>query len=111
MSPMSSMQSGIAEDSQARSRAIRGWPRSIRAFAIRCVILISVPLSIGRRADRHSHRRGVLARGAGGASRYAIGDSCISTGLGIGMLFTLFAVPAYMLIGATHSEERTEAHR
>ena len=51
----------------------------------------------------------VLARGAGGASRYAIG-LVISTGLGIGTLFTLFVVPGvYMLIGATHSEERMEA--
>jgi multidrug efflux pump len=47
----------------------------------------------------------VLARGAGGASRYAIG-LVISTGLGIGTLFTLFVVPGvYMLIGATHSSE------
>ncbi len=50
----------------------------------------------------------VLARGAGGASRYAIG-LVISTGLGIGTLFTLFVVPGvYMLIGATHSDERME---
>jgi len=34
----------------------------------------------------------------------------ISTGLGIDMLFTLFVVPGvYMLIGAAHSDERTEA--
>jgi len=47
----------------------------------------------------------VFARGAGGASRYAIG-LVISTGLGIGTLFTLFVVPAvYMMIGATHSSE------
>ncbi len=47
----------------------------------------------------------VLARGAGAESRYAIG-LVISTGLGIGTLFTLFVVPAvYMLIGATHSPE------
>ena len=46
----------------------------------------------------------MFARGAGGASRYAIG-LVISTGLGIGTLFTLFVVPAvYVLIGATHSE-------
>jgi multidrug efflux pump len=45
----------------------------------------------------------VFARGAGGASRYAIG-LVISTGLGIGTLFTLFVVPAvYMMIGATHT--------
>jgi multidrug efflux pump len=45
----------------------------------------------------------VFARGAGGASRYAIG-LVISTGLGIGTLFTLFVVPAvYVMIGATHS--------
>ncbi len=51
----------------------------------------------------------VFARGAGGASRYAIG-LVISTGLGIGTLFTLFVVPGvYMLIGATHSDERIEA--
>ncbi|MGO9989912.1 MAG: efflux RND transporter permease subunit [Steroidobacteraceae bacterium] len=51
----------------------------------------------------------VFARGAGGASRYAIG-LVISTGLGIGTLFTLFVVPGvYMLIGATHSEEPREA--
>ena len=44
----------------------------------------------------------VFARGAGGASRYAIG-LVISTGLGIGTLFTLFVVPGvYMMIGATH---------
>ncbi len=50
----------------------------------------------------------VLARGAGGASRFAIG-LVISTGLGIGTLFTLFVVPAvYVLIGATHAEERPE---
>jgi multidrug efflux pump len=50
----------------------------------------------------------VLARGAGGASRFAIG-LVISTGLGIGTLFTLFVVPAvYVLIGATHAEERLE---
>ena len=48
----------------------------------------------------------VLARGAGAESRYAIG-LVISSGLGIGTLFTLFVVPAvYMLIGATHSPER-----
>ncbi len=47
----------------------------------------------------------VFARGAGGASRYAIG-LVISTGLGIGTLFTLFVVPAvYMMIGATHPQE------
>jgi multidrug efflux pump len=47
----------------------------------------------------------VFARGAGGASRYAIG-LVISTGLGIGTLFTLFVVPAvYVMIGATHTEE------
>jgi multidrug efflux pump len=45
----------------------------------------------------------VFARGAGGASRYAIG-LVISTGLGIGTLFTLFVVPAvYILLGARHS--------
>ena len=50
----------------------------------------------------------IFARGAGGASRYAIG-LVISTGLGIGTLFTLFVVPAvYVLIGATHTEERSE---
>jgi multidrug efflux pump len=47
----------------------------------------------------------IFARGAGGASRYAIG-LVISTGLGIGTLFTLFVVPGvYMLIGATHGSE------
>jgi multidrug efflux pump len=47
----------------------------------------------------------VFATGAGGASRFAIG-LVISTGLGIGTLFTLFVVPAvYMLIGATHTSE------
>ncbi len=51
----------------------------------------------------------VLARGAGGASRYAIG-LVICTGLGIGTLFTLFVVPAvYMLIGATHSDDRLDS--
>jgi multidrug efflux pump len=50
----------------------------------------------------------VFARGAGGASRFAIG-LVISTGLGIGTLFTLFVVPAvYVLIGATHSHDPTE---
>jgi multidrug efflux pump len=45
----------------------------------------------------------VFARGAGGASRYAIG-LVISSGLAIGTLFTLFVVPGvYMLIGANHS--------
>jgi multidrug efflux pump len=45
----------------------------------------------------------IFARGAGGASRYAIG-LVISSGLGIGTLFTLFVVPAvYILIGANHS--------
>jgi multidrug efflux pump len=45
----------------------------------------------------------VLARGEGGASRFAIG-LVISTGLSIGTLFTLFVVPAvYVLIGATHA--------
>jgi multidrug efflux pump len=49
----------------------------------------------------------VFARGAGGASRYAIG-LVISTGLGIGTLFTLFVVPGvYMLIGATHSSQES----
>jgi multidrug efflux pump len=51
----------------------------------------------------------VFAQGAGGASRYAIG-LVISTGLGIGTLFTLFVVPAvYMLIGATHSEGQLQS--
>jgi multidrug efflux pump len=52
----------------------------------------------------------VFARGAGGASRFAIG-LVISTGLGIGTLFTLFVVPAvYVLIGAKHgSEDAVEA--
>jgi multidrug efflux pump len=51
----------------------------------------------------------VFARGAGGASRYAIG-LVVSTGLGIGTLFTLFVVPAvYVLIGATHSHEPASA--
>jgi multidrug efflux pump len=45
----------------------------------------------------------IFARGAGGASRYAIG-LVISTGLAIGTLFTLFVVPGvYMLIGANHA--------
>jgi multidrug efflux pump len=45
----------------------------------------------------------IFARGAGGASRYAIG-LVIATGLGIGTLFTLFVVPGvYMLLGARHS--------
>jgi multidrug efflux pump len=47
----------------------------------------------------------VFASGAGGASRFAIG-LVISTGLGIGTLFTLFVVPAvYVLIGAQHGTE------
>jgi multidrug efflux pump len=47
----------------------------------------------------------VLARGEGGASRFAIG-LVISTGLAIGTLFTLFVVPAvYLMIGATHAHE------
>src|SRR5579871_1429944 len=51
----------------------------------------------------------VFARGAGGASRYAIG-LVISTGLGIGTLFTLFVVPAvYVMIGATHSSAEEPA--
>jgi len=51
----------------------------------------------------------VFAQGAGGASRFAIG-LVISTGLGIGTLFTLFVVPAvYVMIGATHSEEPRQA--
>lgn len=51
----------------------------------------------------------VFARGAGGASRYAIG-LVISSGLSIGTLFTLFVVPAvYMMIGATHSAEEVES--
>jgi multidrug efflux pump len=50
----------------------------------------------------------VFARGAGGASRYAIG-LVISTGLSIGTLFTLFVVPAvYMMIGGTHSHVEPE---
>jgi multidrug efflux pump len=50
----------------------------------------------------------IFARGAGGASRFAIG-LVISTGLGIGTLFTLFVVPAvYVMFGATHSEEPRE---
>jgi multidrug efflux pump len=50
----------------------------------------------------------LFARGAGGASRFAIGI-VISTGLGIGTLFTLFVVPAvYVMIGGTHSEENRE---
>jgi multidrug efflux pump len=45
----------------------------------------------------------VLARGEGGASRFAIG-LVISSGLAIGTLFTLFVVPAmYLMIGAKHS--------
>ena len=44
----------------------------------------------------------VLARGEGGASRFAIG-LVISSGLASGTLFTLFVVPAvYLMIGATH---------
>jgi multidrug efflux pump len=50
----------------------------------------------------------VFAQGAGGASRYAIG-LVISTGLGIGTLFTLFVVPAvYVLIGATHARDQLQ---
>jgi multidrug efflux pump len=50
----------------------------------------------------------IFARGAGGASRYAIG-LVIATGLGIGTLFTLFVVPGvYMLIGARHSSSGAE---
>ena len=50
----------------------------------------------------------VFARGAGAASRYAIG-LVISSGLAIGTLFTLFVVPAvYMMIGATHTPEGAE---
>jgi multidrug efflux pump len=50
----------------------------------------------------------VFARGAGGASRFAIG-LVISTGLGIGTLFTLFVVPGvYMLLGATHGHTAPE---
>jgi multidrug efflux pump len=51
----------------------------------------------------------IFARGAGGASRYAIG-LVIATGLGIGTLFTLFVVPGvYMLIGARHSSSGEES--
>jgi len=51
----------------------------------------------------------VFARGAGGASRYAIG-LVISTGLGIGTLFTLFVVPAvYVLLGATRAHQPAPA--
>ena len=51
----------------------------------------------------------VFARGAGGASRYAIG-LVISSGLAIGTLFTLFVVPAvYLLIGATHRTQPARA--
>jgi multidrug efflux pump len=51
----------------------------------------------------------IFARGAGGASRYAIG-LVIATGLGIGTLFTLFVVPGvYMLIGARHSSSGDES--
>jgi multidrug efflux pump len=47
----------------------------------------------------------VLARGEGGASRFAIG-LVISSGLAIGTLFTLFVVPAvYLMIGATHAHD------
>jgi multidrug efflux pump len=47
----------------------------------------------------------VLARGEGGASRFAIG-LVISSGLAIGTLFTLFVVPAvYLMIGATHGPD------
>jgi multidrug efflux pump len=47
----------------------------------------------------------LLSRGAGAASRFAIG-LVIFTGLSIGTLFTLFVVPGvYMLIGANHSAE------
>jgi multidrug efflux pump len=50
----------------------------------------------------------VFAQGAGGASRFAIG-LVISTGLGIGTLFTLFVVPAvYVMIGATHSQDQLQ---
>jgi multidrug efflux pump len=50
----------------------------------------------------------VFARGAGAASRFAIG-LVISTGLSIGTLFTLFVVPGvYMLVGSDHSR-RSEA--
>ena len=60
----------------------------------------------------------VFARGAGGASRFAIG-LVISTGLSIGTVFTLFVVPGvYMLVGATHARgegtadfEAEPAHR
>ena len=46
----------------------------------------------------------VNAAGAGALSRYNIG-LVISTGLGIGTMFTLFVVPAmYMLLAANHSE-------
>jgi multidrug efflux pump len=54
----------------------------------------------------------IFARGAGGASRYAIG-LVIATGLGIGTLFTLFVVPGvYILLGARHpssGDERLES--
>ena len=51
----------------------------------------------------------IFARGAGGASRYAIG-LVIATGLGIGTLFTLFVVPGvYMLLGARHSSSGDES--
>jgi multidrug efflux pump len=51
----------------------------------------------------------IFARGAGGASRYAIG-LVIATGLGIGTLFTLFVVPGvYMLIGARHYSSGDES--
>jgi multidrug efflux pump len=50
----------------------------------------------------------LLARGEGGASRFAIG-LVISSGLAIGTLFTLFVVPAvYLMIGATHSHDGDE---
>ncbi len=51
----------------------------------------------------------VFASGAGAASRFAIG-LVISTGLAIGTLFTLFVVPGvYMLIGANHSANTSDA--
>ncbi|MGO8754827.1 MAG: efflux RND transporter permease subunit [Gallionellaceae bacterium] len=47
----------------------------------------------------------ITASGAGAVSRFNMG-LVIATGLSIGTLFTLFAVPAmYMMLGADHSQE------
>jgi multidrug efflux pump len=91
----------VANEEQKNGKSKRGAIVTAAGVRLRPILMTTAAMVLGVAPL-------VLARGQGGASRFAIG-LVISAGLAIGTLFTLFVVPAvYLMIGATHAHESEE---